>query len=110
MSYYVPVTGLVMLWLALTLQTIYQYQTKQQTQENRISMFYQARPQTRRTGSASLTIPTLFLVSPDKLDVKRHLHGILCLLYIYEYCGWEQIKEESRYIYSSKRNAKICYL
>ena len=42
---------------------------------------YQARPKTRRTGLASLvihaapgwaTIPTLFLVSPDKLDIKRH--------------------------------------
>ena len=32
----------------------------------------QARPVTRRIGSASLTIPTLFLVPPAKIDIKRH--------------------------------------
>ena len=32
---------------------------------------YQARPETRRTGSTRLVIPTLFLVSPDKLDIKN---------------------------------------
>ena len=26
---------------------------------------------------ASLAIPTRFLVAPDKLDIKRHKHGIL---------------------------------
>ena len=31
---------------------------------------YRARLQTRRIGSASLAIPTLFLVLPDKLDLK----------------------------------------
>ena len=53
--------------------------------ENRVSVFwyqvYQLRPETRRTGSASLAIPTLFLVSPDKLDIKRHLHGVLFSIY-----------------------------
>ena len=33
-----------------------------------VSGLYQARPETRPTGSASLAILTLFLVSPDKLD------------------------------------------
>ena len=33
---------------------------------------YQARLETHRTGSASLAIPTMFLVLPDKLDIKRH--------------------------------------
>ena len=42
---------------------------------------YQARPETRRTGSASLAIPMLFLVLPDKLDIKRHQHGFLYILY-----------------------------
>ena len=32
--------------------------------------FYQAPPETRGTGSASLAIPTLFLVSPDKFNIK----------------------------------------
>ena len=32
---------------------------------------YQDRPETRRTGSVSLAIPMLFLISPDKLDIKR---------------------------------------
>ena len=32
---------------------------------------YQAWPETHRTGSASLAIPTLSLVSPDKLDIRR---------------------------------------
>ena len=31
---------------------------------------------------ASLAIPTRFLVAPDKLDIKRHKHGIL---YLYMY-------------------------
>ena len=31
---------------------------------------YQAWPETCQTGSASLAIPTLFLVSPDKLHIK----------------------------------------
>ena len=34
---------------------------------------------TRKRGMArtSLAIPTRFLVAPDKLDIKRHKHGIL---------------------------------
>ena len=36
-----------------------------------------ARPETRRTGSASFAIPTLFMVSSDKLDIKRLEHVIL---------------------------------
>ena len=36
---------------------------------------------TRKRGMAraSLAIPTRFLVAPDKLDIKRHKHGILYL-------------------------------
>ena len=30
--------------------------------------------------AASLAIPTVFLVLPDKLDIKRHYHGILYIL------------------------------
>ena len=33
---------------------------------------YQARPETRRTGSACLAISTLFFVLPNKLDMKRY--------------------------------------
>ena len=40
-------------------------------------MLYQVRPETRRTGAASLAIPMLFLVSPDKLEMKILEHGIL---------------------------------
>ena len=35
--------------------------------------FIPARPETHRSGSASLAISTLFLVSPDKLDIKKPL-------------------------------------
>ena len=37
---------------------------------------------TRKRGMAraSLAIPTRFLVAPDKLDIKRHKHGILYIL------------------------------
>ena len=36
------------------------------------SAVYKASQETRQTGSAGLTIPTLFLVLPDKLYIKRH--------------------------------------
>ena len=42
---------------------------------------HQARPETCRTGSASgLVIATLFLISPYKLDIKRHGHNIPFIL------------------------------
>ena len=44
---------------------------------------HSAGPETRRTCLASVTNPTLFLFSPDKLDIKRHLHGIFYLSEIY---------------------------
>ena len=42
--------------------------------------FFQARPETRRTGSASLAIPTLFLVPPGKLDAEEHYNGLLYII------------------------------
>ena len=36
----------------------------------------------RRNGAASLAIPTLFLASPDKLDIKGHLRGFTFLVYL----------------------------
>ena len=41
---------------------------------------YQAWTETRRTGSASLAISTLFLVSPEKLNIKIHFYGILYIV------------------------------
>ena len=70
--------------------------------ENHISVFwyqvYPARPETRRTGSASLAIPTLFLVSPDEIHIKRHYHGILYVLYkSYQYIQpwWALTKKQT---------------
>ena len=36
------------------------------------SLFYQTRPGTQGTGTASHPIHMLFLVSPDKLDIELH--------------------------------------
>ena len=43
---------------------------------------------TRKRGMArtSLAIPTRFLVAPDKLDIKRHKHGILYIPLLWRPC------------------------
>ena len=54
---------------------------KNNEKKKRVSLLlykvYQTKPETRRTGLASLAIPTLFLVSPDKLNIKRHQYAVL---------------------------------
>ena len=50
-----------------------------------MSVSFDIKVKTCQTDSASLTIPTLFLVSPDRCNIKRYKHGIL-----YLYCMLEQ--------------------